>query len=1283
MAFIKIAEGELLLNDIPANEALADVEITNRFIKLAEKLKKIAPKSDQFLYFTAIFMHGAEAALIDPKTGEPKKDRAGKEITGGFADDWRWGCSDSTIDPYSNQNGDIFPSSELKKAHEKWRGRPLCVNHESSNVEGVRGIIIDTHWDDKYKRVVGLCALDKQSYPDLAFKVKSGYANNVSMGTAVGRALCTVCLTAAVTEKDYCNCVRSKKGQRINGVRVGEINLDLNPIELSLVVTPADQQAKVLRIIASMNNYVDQRNLLLEDKDRVETDKIAKLDSSIKNVEGTLNRLFAECSDSSCQFVRGSDGHMKLVKSAQEQLISSADSAMWSDYFNLAKQVDSSEDSSDKANLLGKMDKLRSTLNVKDLRGNEGAFLEAVNLTDPELKRKQLSPLITEYNVLNFGAQPSMQDNQFTSPNGPDKDLGLDSGSTTTMPANEQQTGDRMSKIVNPSETSIKPDKGGDLGPELGSASDRFQFGNMASLKDLILMTKEGKTADIDENLSLLLKQTQEIEAEMGKMRQSINLDNNVAVNNNNAATMEDMKMNEARLKLRAAQRQALLGKEGGKKTAYWQGTEEPKPGTAQYKPDNGGEPKIRMNDKQMKQDGKMGGPEGVVPGDEAEKKKLLRADLEQRALNRRAWWLGTEEPKPGKQQYKVDPLGQKARNDLDKQMNQDKSMGGAEGSFPGDEADKKKLLRAELVPGILRTKFTKVRNADGSYNKKASYFEIYSGENKLLKATADEIYGDELNKPVEGTDGKTAWDVLASREYGMEVMAAIRNDGFKKVAYLLKGGQATMPEMPAPMDMSAMEAPAEKALPPANDEGADKKEINVNEVVSLLSDVEDKLSDIKTTITGEDPDAVKDVSVETTDDATEAVGAELTAQVVNFGREIHAELDSSADELALLVGYLNKSASLSATKKIELNKLASEAIEDSKSLLEEADTILAVAGKIPAGLKAFQDKQKDKKKDKGDDKDDKKKDKKDEKSAKDKDDKKKDKKDDKDDKKKDKGDKDKKKDKKEKKAEVIEALMKLAQELDGDADDKEMDAMMAEMGDEKAAEECGMCGLAMDNEHACTASAKEQLVVEALANRKMKREAFLKAAEDKKYDVVSDTHGLLGEAHKGSETNTTTQLDVKPAGDGAVVEGLDKVHDAMLGAANAVPTGKQGSSSLASKEAEIKFALAADMKTKKDEDDKNKFRVRLRRAYDLGLQMQEKGMVPRTKESLDSQVDEIMKFDDLAFESYKRVIANTQSTVKTASRNVPTAGVREDNSQPGDNGTESVSLTDSLKSMW
>ena len=141
-------------------------------------------------------------------------------------------------------NSDSFPRLELKKAYKGWVGRPLCLDHQSQSVDKIRGVIVDTVYDDKRDRIIALCALDSKNYPDLADKVKTGVATNVSMGVAVGRAVCSECHKAARTEKEFCQHMRNK-------TRYAEINLDLSPLELSLVVAGADPGAKVKHIIAS------------------------------------------------------------------------------------------------------------------------------------------------------------------------------------------------------------------------------------------------------------------------------------------------------------------------------------------------------------------------------------------------------------------------------------------------------------------------------------------------------------------------------------------------------------------------------------------------------------------------------------------------------------------------------------------------------------------------------------------------------------------------------------------------------------------------------------------------------------------------------------------------------------------------------------------------------------------------------------------------------------------------------------------------------------------------
>ena len=53
-------------------EILADPQIVNRMSKTAQSIKSISPKSDDFLYFSIIFMKAAESSLLDEGGGIKK-----------------------------------------------------------------------------------------------------------------------------------------------------------------------------------------------------------------------------------------------------------------------------------------------------------------------------------------------------------------------------------------------------------------------------------------------------------------------------------------------------------------------------------------------------------------------------------------------------------------------------------------------------------------------------------------------------------------------------------------------------------------------------------------------------------------------------------------------------------------------------------------------------------------------------------------------------------------------------------------------------------------------------------------------------------------------------------------------------------------------------------------------------------------------------------------------------------------------------------------------------------
>ena len=305
--FIKIGEAEVIgSNNIQSVDSVfSDPAIEDRFRKMAGSLKRIAPKADEFLYFSAVMLHAAEASTVNAD-GTPKLSSRGEPVTANWekkGESWKWKCSDNNLQPYKNSNGDIFPEEELLKAYKKWIGRPLCVDHKSSSVEAIRGIILDTYYDRSLKRVIGLCALDRVTYPDLAKKVSLGYSACVSMGTAVGKAICTDCGTVAKVEADFCSHMRSKSCY-------GEINVDLQPIELSIVVNGADPQAKIRTVWAAanaVNNHLaaqeEALTTLADATTNIGADKLEELEADLKAASEKLAELkeIVESSDSDNQ----------------------------------------------------------------------------------------------------------------------------------------------------------------------------------------------------------------------------------------------------------------------------------------------------------------------------------------------------------------------------------------------------------------------------------------------------------------------------------------------------------------------------------------------------------------------------------------------------------------------------------------------------------------------------------------------------------------------------------------------------------------------------------------------------------------------------------------------------------------------------------------------------------------------------------------------------------------------------------------------------------------------
>jgi hypothetical protein len=1073
-------------------EIRANPQIVDRFTKLAKNLKSIAPKSDDFLYFSIIFLKAAESALLD-NNGNIKK--VGSEDAWGFFDEnWNW---HGNVKPHRNNNKDIFPEAQLKLATPLWVGKPLCRDHESSSVDGIRGIILDTYYDEKYKQVVGLCALDKVNYPSLAAKVQSGLVRYGSMGTAVETSICTECYNRARTQDEYCQHVLTRTAH-------GEINVGLKPIEYSLVVTPAEPGAVLLKCIASLNEYRQEFvNYGVEDVPEM----LGKLsEKQAQHLEGIMKTA---CGDDGCSIT----DRRRIVTSFLSNN-------------GLIKSADIDVERAAAANNVGNAVKTLSDITDGQISDNVSSILEqsilevsvpSVGFTSGEnVSGEKLPGDVSEFSAAS--SRIGLPGNAVDSGDNPDFDTEGDLLRQTTPPG-EALTG-------------------------------------LASKKDVNV--RNGSINDVDfDNLTI-------------------------------SSILEDI-MNESRLKKRAELRRRIAYMQGGS-----EGREPNTYKSEQYSWDH---------DKQMHQDGNMGGDSGMMPGDSEVKEKLSRAELNERRIKRMAYMQGGSEGREPNT-YKSEPFAW----DHDKQMHQTGNMGGDSGMFPGDSDTKEKVSRAAYNGPALSTRFLVKRSGAGSVDRANSVFQVFAGDKKVIQAKASEIFGPELNEN---------WDWLRSREYGKEVCSQIREAGLSTVSSLLKSAQELPPAEELPAEGAAAELPpmddagAAPELPPMDDApmddapmddmgGEDEPADPAAEIDTRLSDMEKMIDEVRDLVDELQDERMADVDVNVftgkgKGGEEEQVETEMTAlsrEIVNNLKTAFAKLDSSADELAMVGETYENIAKLSNSQAKEFRKLASEAVRDADQIAGEVRGLVRIASAMKENMG-----------------------------------------------------------------------MDRMEDAASYAEDMQNNAMC--MADDCAIDGCN--GDHGSKENSAEDGAVEELITAAMDLRKSRRESLLKQAEDR----------VLSQRKQSRED--VLKLAMEMADDEAE-DGADDTDENAVDSMMADDALDSMASSNAS--SALKTALAANMKKAEENDAREAYRVKLRRAYDVGLDMQRKGLLPTTKTALDKQVDEIMDFDDRAFESFKRSIASARPV-----RNMKIAsdlggvniGVEDDSGSK----SESPMTASSLSSLW
>jgi hypothetical protein len=108
---------------------------------------------------------------------------------------------------------------------------------------------------------------------------------------------------------------------------------------------------------------------------------------------------------------------------------------------------------------------------------------------------------------------------------------------------------------------------------------------------------------------------------------------------------------------------------------------------------------------------------------------------------------------------------------------------------------------------------------------------------------------------------------------------------------------------------------------------------------------------------------------------------------------------------------------------------------------------------------------------------------------------------------------------------------------------------------------------------------------------------------------------------------------------------------------------------------------LVKEFVQKKAAQDAESYRLKLRRAYDVALEMQDKGLISEGRPYLEKMVDDIMKFDDKAFEAFKRAMERTERIAKVASQGGNKAlevGLKD---EPA--GGAPVTLAEQLGRLW
>ena len=157
-----------------------------------------------------------------------------------------------------NANYDGWPVDQIKKSYKTFVGRPIYVEHNNSDPERARGVILDAVYKESKlasgvidASVYCLMEVDAETFPKLAGAIMDGKLKAVSMGADVDGTQCSACGKYASKPSEYCVHIPRMKGRTVTVYKEGKRTDSLvfescirpNFFELSFVFDPADESA--------------------------------------------------------------------------------------------------------------------------------------------------------------------------------------------------------------------------------------------------------------------------------------------------------------------------------------------------------------------------------------------------------------------------------------------------------------------------------------------------------------------------------------------------------------------------------------------------------------------------------------------------------------------------------------------------------------------------------------------------------------------------------------------------------------------------------------------------------------------------------------------------------------------------------------------------------------------------------------------------------------------------------------------------------------------------------